>query len=234
MLGCSSDDKSDGECLKESPCRQSTAGQAVTDECKDASKHGGGIDHKWIRSFYISLPDGQSFGKIEAQYTVPAAPAIPCNQAIYYFVGFQDKTDTTSHSVVQPVLGWWKEQGGWFIQSEDCCQLANVNSRRIKVKPGDTIEASVVYNDNGTVTIKTSSGGQTTTLNAKADPRTLNQAVATLEVYNLDECGEEPVVDDFVFTVTKLEDSQGNAVNTPWTQAPHADECNAKISVTTN
>ncbi len=220
--------------LKEHDCvqREDASGQVIsggTADCDSPTKHAGGFSHAWAQSKNVELSSGE-FTEISAVYTVPPAPVLPCNQTLYYFVGLQDPTDAAETSIIQPVLGWDEEQGGWFLMSEDCCQPKNRISQIIPVSTGDKIQAKIEKSGDNFI-ITTAHGSKTTVLTAPANGRKFTEAVAAFEVYKLESCGEQPAVADFVFEIVSLKDQDGD-VDQPWLVKTDLDSCPGDITVT--
>jgi len=237
LAACGSNDEGPSGCvgLSDSACtaKHDAYGNLVepaAEECKSASKHGGSIKQEWLETYEINLPSG-GFSEISAYYIVPPEPEFGCEegQAVYYFVGFQDPTAGDGVTIHQPVLGYWKNEGGWFIMSESCCTPSNRISERIPVKPGDRIDASIVQAGNEYVII-TAQGSSSTTLKSPVGSDSYSQVVAALEVYNVEECGELPDM-NFTFTITSLTDSSGATVTGPWEMTKDDDACSGRISV---
>ena len=197
--------------------------------CTSPSKHGDGISSGWAHAKSTVLSGGE-FAVLEAVYTVPAEPELPCDQTLYYFVGLQDPLDPAGTSIVQSVLGWNKGEGGWFLTSEDCCIPNNQLSHPIAVRPGDEIRGSIVKSGDNIV-ITTATGSDATVLTTASGGRRFTEAVAALEVYKLEACGEQPASEDFVFEIRTLEDQTGRAVTTPWEVKTDLDSCPGNVSV---
>lgn len=225
-FGCSSDDNSSGTCESDhGECLDKSGGDPVA-ECKSLSSSDE-VAHGYPFQSTIRLGDGDEFGEIRARFTVPPKPALACgNQVLYYYVGFQ--APLTS-DLVQPILAYGKDWGGWFIMSEDCCEPKAKTSERISVDPGDIIDAGIVK-DGDEYIITIARGSDVTTVTGSATKGTFDTAVATLEVYALENCGELPNV-NFEFEILTLTDDEGNDVAQDWSVNQGSDICEVELTV---
>lgn len=232
LAACGSGEPSCAE-LTDSACtvRHDANGQPITTptaECAAPLQHGESVPHSHPVQYSITLPSGE-IGAFTARYTVPPDPVFGCdNQTLYYYIGIQEAEANTS--VVQPLLGWWKDEGGWFLMSEECCNPYYRKSAPVRVKAGDVIEASIVRQGTSYV-ITTSAGSGSTVLVADASFGVFNQAVASFEVWNLGTCGELPTT-EFVFEILSLTDIEGRAIPQNWLLDPLTDVCAANVTVT--
>jgi hypothetical protein len=167
----------------------------------------------WLES--VSVTTSESYGKINATWTVPPSPESNDGQILYFFPGLEDIDHVVS--IVQPVLQWGDNGsfGGayWTFASWNCC-ISNgaYVSTPIDVNVGDALlgvidsnckpgsESCVTWNIGG----KDETTGHSTALQkSPADGQTWNWAFgAVSEDYDLVQCSDFPNDTSLTFTVT--------------------------------
>ena len=181
------------------------------------------ISHSWIE--YAGVTTSTSYGELTATWTVPVGPTSSDGQTVYLFPGLEDYQDVVS--IIQPVLGWNADFGkAWGIASWNCCVSGTTwESSPVSVNAGDTIlgtikdtcsagtESCATWN----VTSKDVSLGKSTTLgNTPSEGQTFNWAFAgALEVYNIVQCTDYPVLGSLTFSAVSLYDYNFDLISSP-------------------
>jgi List-Bact-rpt repeat protein len=183
------------------------------------------IRYSWILTGETTIPT--SYGKILADWKVPAIPQSPHGQTIYFFPGLEDSVRYLS--ILQPVLGWNSDYlNAWGIASWNCCITGNAwESQPIAVTVGDHIIGTVESTcGRGTlscptwnITTRDESTGRSTTLpNAPSNGQTFNWAFGgVLEVYGIAQCSDYPS-DKYITFHPTLYDNNFQVIENPYWQ----------------
>jgi hypothetical protein len=160
------------------------------------------ISHAYVE--YVTVTSPTAYGYLNAEWTVPPAPASDNGQTLYLFPGLEDINDVVT--IIQPVLGWNSDYASaWGIASWNCCENGTVyEAAPTPVKSGDTI-LGYMYNScpPGTLTCGSwdvvtkdlRTGKTSELLNTSNFGQTFNWAFgAALEVYGIKTCSDYPLV----------------------------------------
>jgi hypothetical protein len=141
----------------------------------------------------------QSYGALNANWTVPAQPKADDGQVLFFFPGLEDINNT--QSILQPVLQW--SHGQWALGSWNCCMSGVVAvSPLVNVSPGDHIQGSITSTcPSGTpscptwnvLSVDLSTGGSTTLSDTPSVGQVFNWAFGgVLEPYYVISCDDFP------------------------------------------
>ncbi len=188
------------------------------------------ISHAYVE--YATVTTAKSYGYLNAEWTVPPAPASNDGQTLYLFPGLEDIDDVVT--IIQPVLGWNSDYASsWGIASWNCCESGTVyEAKPTPVKSGDTI-LGYMFNScpPGTTTCSSwdvvtedlRDGKTSELLDTSNFGQVFNWAFgAAFEVYGIETCNDYPAIDgqpgsDGVsFNTLGLYDQDLNEVTPNW------------------
>jgi hypothetical protein len=180
----------------------------------------------WLE--YTQTTTDTWYGGITATWTVPPQPTVNDFQTIFFFPGFEDTINNIT--IVQPVLQWYYP-GPWMLASWNCCEAGNVvESRPVKVSPGDSIYGAVVpmckkgsgYCPDWKIESQNQTTGRKTGIrNAALDGQVWNWAFgAVLEVYGIKQCIDFPPDSSLTMSVQLYDQNRQLIADPGWSAVP--------------
>jgi len=175
-------------------------------------------------------PAGQShLEKFTSTYTIPNNPSTASPETLFYFIGMQDNDSPQYLNIIQPVLTWGNGRPSWYVQSWACCPSnITVSSPPVTgLSQGQQMNGVIERVSADVWRIDSEWHGQHTTLLAQVGGMNYNWADVTLEVYNVNSCGQF-ATGTFTAGALALYDQQGQQLSPSWTYtAPTA--CSGSI-----
>jgi hypothetical protein len=204
------------------------------------------------RSATASLPSGSSpivdgwfnyaswlapatIGKFTATYTLPAPPANPGKQTVFYYIGLED-LQASSPTILQPVMTYY--ENAWSLVAWNCCPsgVANQSTPIFNMQTGDTISAEILMSQASPVTYTVSGNwmGNVTSLSDQTGSPSYNWPNVTLEIQNLNTC-DQFMTGPFTFSQLVVSDTNMIPLTPQWGLYPSsgATTCNGNLVVNT-
>lgn len=116
------------------------------------------VSHFPVRATWNFAAKGKKLKSLKGRWRVPSPPSKDNNQTVFLFIGIQTaRAADGKKSILQPVLLWNKQMGGWFVS---CVYVSGkpgnlrvgVRTKAIPVAPNDVLDATITLaapNDNG-------------------------------------------------------------------------------------
>lgn len=189
------------------------------------------VSNGWIEN--ISATTTSSYGRINATWTTPPAPAVNDGQTLFMFPGFEDINDVVT--IVQPVLQYGPSTAGggnyWSLASWNCC-ISGVTeySTLIDVSAGDSILGTITSNCTpggsscstwNVVGEDKNTGAKTTLAKTPSVGQSWNWAFGSvLEVYGVVRCADYPENNHVTFSVQLYDQNLDLIASPAWTTGP--------------
>jgi hypothetical protein len=220
------------------PTRQALRGGPLVRPDGQSSKP---TNNGWMEYAYTTIPTTNFFKRLDANWTVPAAPLTRytgSNQVYFSFPG----TENGSY-IIQPVIQYGTSAAGgsstWMMASWHCNDGSNcIHSTLKPVATTDAMTGSVVgSNCNGstcswTITTRDITTGTQTVLTVTDNAEYRWATGGAVEVYGLTSCDEYPA-NGIYYTGIALKDSSLNALSPAWanvTPAAPNPSCNFAVA----
>lgn len=194
----------------------------------------------WVEYAYDALSQGDQYRKLEAYWTVPAAPtgSYSGQQLYYSFPGLQ----SDEPAIIQPVIqyGYNGDFGGsyWSMASWICNGDCIHTTPYTNVSAGDSIKGtvSVLYCANGEcewwITIRDLTKSAWRTLEVTDTDNYYWATGGAVEVYGLTSCGQYPI-DGISYSGIKLWDQNLSQLSPVWSEVINSVDPSCEFDVAT-
>ena len=195
------------------------------------------ISQEWFN--YAGWVPPQLVAKFTGTYVVPETPTNTSNQTLFYFIGIEDRSQSSPLTILQPVLAYnYPRHPGWSLSSWNCCPHGQRHQSHFLtgIQPGDTIVATIEKlsgtSDTTPYTITGEWKGQQTSLTVDTGAEAFNWADVTLEVIKIDAC-DEFAVGPMTFSNLTIVGMDGSIMTPHWELSPGggATRCNGQLTV---